>query len=67
MAKKTLQQLDQWHQTSQGLITFGLIELVLAYIMGSRALDTGSWWEYLLTFLLLAGVVQNIVRLFKRK
>ncbi len=28
-------------------LVIGLVFLVLAYIAGSRALDTGSYWEYL--------------------
>jgi hypothetical protein len=44
------------------LVLFGIIGLVIAYVIGSRALDTGSYWEYL--FMLIFFVVS--IRLFIR-
>jgi hypothetical protein len=34
-------------------IILSLVLLVLVYILGSRALDTGSWWEYSGTLVLI--------------
>ena len=34
-------------------VILAVVFLGLAYILGSRALDTGSWWEYSGTFLLV--------------
>jgi hypothetical protein len=37
-------------------IALGIAGLVIAYLLVSRAIDTGSWWEYLgaIVFLILA-------------
>ncbi len=64
---KFLKKLDTWHKTRVGHAVFGLVELGLAYGLGSRALDTGSWWEYGLALLLLIGGVQNIVRMVRNR
>ena len=60
-----LKDLDDFHKTPTGYITFGIVELLLAYGVGSRALDTGSLWQYALAIILFVGAVQNIVKLFK--
>lgn len=61
-----LQQIDDFHKTPAGYITFAGVELVLAYILAIRAIDTGKLWLYGLTILLAVGVISNIVRLFAR-
>lgn len=45
----------------------GMAGLVLAYLLISRAFDTGSWWQYLGTLLLLILSSQLIVRGIKTK
>ena len=42
-----------------------LVALVLAYIVGSRAISTGSWWEYLGTFVLVVFIINRIVRVIR--
>lgn len=42
-----------------------IISLILAYIVLSRALDTGSYWEYLGGFVLLGLVIKFIIRLIQ--
>ncbi|MEI7682886.1 MAG: hypothetical protein WCJ24_01125 [Candidatus Saccharibacteria bacterium] len=64
---KALQQFDNWHKTRQGHAIFAVIELALAYILGSRAIDTGSWWQYAFAFFFLIGSVQNLVHIFRKK
>ena len=44
----------------------GLVSLVLAYIVGSKALDNGSLWFYLGTFVLLGFSVHAIRQVFKK-
>lgn len=63
MSNKTLKQFEAWHKSRAGLLIFGVAELLIAYIIGSRAIDTGSIWEYALAIVFLVGGIQNIVRL----
>jgi hypothetical protein len=65
--KAAISQFQQWYQSRWGHLILGLAELILAYLVGSRALDTGSWWEYSFTVLLLAGFIRNLVGFFKKK
>jgi hypothetical protein len=58
-----LQTFDRWHKTNVGYLTFTVLELVVAYLVGSRALDTAAWWQYVLSLLLLIGALQNFVKL----
>lgn len=62
-----VKKFDQWHKTRKGYVIMGILELVLAYIVGSRAIDTGSWWEYGLTVLLLVGGAQNLYHAIRKK
>ncbi|MEO8784909.1 MAG: hypothetical protein ABI221_01055 [Candidatus Saccharimonadales bacterium] len=59
-------QFMQWHDSRLGHMVLALVEIVLAYAVGSRALDTGSWWEYGFTLLLLIGFVKNLVGIFRK-
>ena len=60
-------KFDNWHKTRRGYAIMGFVELVLAYLMGSRAIDTGSWWQYVFTVLLLIGGIQNAVQFIRKK
>ena len=44
----------------------GLVSLILAYIVGSKALDNGSWWFYLGTFVLLGFTIHFARQVFKK-
>ena len=66
MSKSALKDFKAWHKSKTGLFIFGVLELGIAYGLGSRALDTGSWWEYGLALLFLIGGIQNVVRLMKK-
>lgn len=59
----TIQELKKWHDTKRGLLVFGLVELLLAYLFASRAIDTGSLIEYFVTFVLLGGGLHNLYKL----
>lgn len=60
--KKVISDMDRFHQTRYGKLAFGVIELLLAYIFVSRAIDTGSLWQYVVAILLLIGGLNNLVR-----
>jgi len=60
-----LQAIDNWHKTKLGHLTFGLVELLLAYLFVSLAINSGSLLEYAVTVILFAGAIQNFVGIFK--
>ena len=55
-----LEQLDTWHKTKRGYITFAAVEFALAYIVGSFAINNGSLLFYGATIILLYGTVRNL-------
>lgn len=59
-----LQSIDKWHKTKPGHTLFGLIELGLAYLFASLAIDSGQLWQYAVAILLLFGGIRNLVRVF---
>ena len=61
-----LKQLDKFHRTRTGYLVFGLVELGLAYLFFSLAVNSGSLWQWTLTMILLVGVAQNAVHLCAR-
>lgn len=46
------------------LLISGIIGIVLIYLLGSRAVFTGSYWQYLGTFILLVVTVKLFVKAF---
>jgi predicted tellurium resistance membrane protein TerC len=48
-----------------GSLIGGIIGLILAYALVSRAIDTGSYWQYLGTFLLLILSIKLFIRTFR--
>ena len=60
-----LKQLDAWHKTKHGYLAFGVLELLLAYIVGSFAINNGSLLFYAGTIVLLWGSVSNFVKFAK--
>lgn len=50
----------------QTLIVSAAAGLILAYALGSRAIDTGSYWEYLGCLVFLALAVRLLIRAFKK-
>lgn len=59
-------RLNKWHQTKTGLLVFGLVELMGAYVFASWAIDTGSLIDWFLAFILLIGAAQNLIRLIMK-
>lgn len=60
-----LQKIDAYHKTRQGLAVFALFELLLAYIVFSVAIDSGSILHYIVGFLLLVGVLTNAAKFIR--
>lgn len=52
----------KWYNQRGWALILALAALTAAYLMGSRALDTGSWQQYGMTFVLL---VFGLHRLFR--
>lgn len=67
MARSAFQKIDDFHQTKKGKLVFGVIELALAYLLVSRAIHTGSLWQYFFFALLAVGGMNNLVRAFWSK
>lgn len=64
--------MDKFHTPDQfksrpALLLAGIAGLFLAYLLVTRAFDTGSYWQYLGTILLLILGIRLIVRAFKAK
>ena len=55
--------LAKWHQKTLGLLTFGLVELAIAYGFAGLAIDRGGPWWYLLTLIFFFGALQNFFKL----
>ena len=66
MTKDTMIALARWYQTKRGFLMFGAVELAIAYVFASLAIDRGSWWWYALTLLFFIGALQNFVKLVGR-
>lgn len=58
-----LDWLDKFHKSRLGYGVFALVELVLAYVCVSWAINSGNWLAYLLTVIFLVGFLQNALRL----
>ena len=58
-----LSTVHVWHQTRSGLLIFALVELGLAYVFVSLAIDRGSLLDYAVAIVLLIGGVHNIIKL----
>ncbi|MEX2014786.1 MAG: hypothetical protein WD885_02520 [Candidatus Saccharimonadales bacterium] len=61
---KKVDQIDRFHKTRKGRITFGLVELLAAYLFISLAIHSGSIWQYIAALILTVGAVNNLIRAF---
>lgn len=57
---------DQF-KTRSSMLIMGFIGLVLAYLLITRAFDTGSWGQYFGTLLLLILSIKLLIRGAKAK
>jgi hypothetical protein len=65
MATRQRKQVN-WYDTQNGALWVGLVSLVLAYIFASRAINTGSWWEYFGTLLFLIVGFNRLITAVRR-
>ncbi len=61
-----LKQLDIWHKTKTGLLVFAVLELGIAYVFVSLAIDRGNFIYYGLALIFLFGSLQNLIKLVAR-
>jgi hypothetical protein len=60
-------QTPQWQNSRGWALITALVALVAAYLIGSRGLDTGSWQQYFLTFVLLVFGLSRLFRSIRPK
>jgi hypothetical protein len=59
-----INSIHNFHKTKRGYLVFALVELALAYIFASIAIDTGSMWVYLAAIIFAVGAILNFLNLF---
>lgn len=57
-----IKELHRWHRTRVGMVFFGLMELIVAYLFASWAIDSANLWAYFFTFVFLLGGIQNLAK-----
>lgn len=55
------------HDNSRSLAISGFVGLILTYFVVDRALNTGSYWEYILSVLLLVITIRIFIRSIRLK
>lgn len=63
----TFSNIDKFHHTRKGKLIFGVVELLLSYAIISRAIDTGSLWEWGVGLLFVIGGINNLIRVLGRQ
>lgn len=63
----TINDIDKFHGTRKGKLVFAAVELILACVLVSRAIDTGSLWQYLFALLFFVGGLNNLFKSVKRQ
>jgi hypothetical protein len=58
-----INKFDKWHKTKLGLLTFGVLELAIAYGFASLSIDRGNFLWYLLALIFFFGALQNFFKL----
>ena len=56
-------KLDRFHHSTPGYAVFTVVELGLAYLFITWAMDSGSWFDYLLALIFTVGFLQNLTKL----
>lgn len=56
-----IDRLTSFHKTRRGYGVFALVELGLAYLFASIAIDTGNLWTYATAIILFIGGLINLV------
>ncbi len=60
-----IRRFDRFHRTRTGYLLLGIIELLLAYIFISIAIDTANLWSYLAAIILVFGAIFNLFNFLK--
>lgn len=60
-----VEKLQQWTETRMGLFVTAVAYGVLTYLLASIAIDSGSWFVYLLTFIFLVFTVRVLILAIK--
>jgi uncharacterized membrane protein YidH (DUF202 family) len=63
--KERFQKFLAWQRTRQGLVVSLTFDVCLAYLFASWAIDSGSLFDYTITFLLAVLIVQDLIALFR--
>jgi predicted acyltransferase len=64
MGRLSISTIHNFHKTKKGYLVFALIEVALAYIFASIAIDTASMWAYLAAIIFAIGALLNFLNLF---
>lgn len=59
-----INRIHAFHKTKRGYLAFALVELAIAYIFASIAIDTGNLWVYLAATIFTVGAILNFLNLF---
>ena len=54
-----------WYDRRGPALLLAIVALSMTYLLGSRALDTGSWQQYFLAFVLLIFSINRFTRTIK--
>lgn len=60
-----MEKLHAFHKTRRGYITFGIIELAVAYVLASISIDTANMFAYVFTVVFLIGSISNFINAAK--
>ena len=60
-----MDKLQAFHKTRQGYLAFAVVELVLAYILASIAIDTANMFAYVFAAILTVGALINVINAIK--
>ena len=58
-----IDKIDAWHKTKTGYALFAVLELIVANIFFSFAIDSGNLFDYLFAILFFIGSLQNTYKL----
>lgn len=56
----------RWKYTWHGRLVWALVDLVITYIFGSLAINSGSLWQWGVAILFLINGIYNLVRFIGR-
>ncbi len=62
-----VERIDRFHKTGKGCLAFGAVEIIVAYLFISLAINSGSVWQYLTAIILGIGAINNLIRAFMVK